>query len=124
MNKFSKMIYDTMSKHYVPIMPTKGWMQSPNRLWNDIRSNWDTQITAKALRGLEANGGVNKLAMEYADALYAARNSVIDNIAGQFINKDKIIKGLTIKHLGDHLKNLARNAAITGVIEGLEEGQQ
>ena len=125
MNKFSKMLYDNMSKYYIPIVPTYkngGWLQSPNKLWNDIRSNWQEELRVRSLRNLNPNPAVNKLAKEYSDAMYAARNSVIDRIAGQFINNDKIIKGLTIKHVGDHLKTLAKNSFITGMVEGLEEG--
>lgn len=127
MNKFSKMIYDNMSKYYIPIVPTYkngGWLQSPNKLWNDIRQNWQQELKARSLRNLNPNPVINKLAKEYSDAMYVARNSVLDRIAGQFIANDKIIKGLTIKHVGDHLKNLAKNSIVTGIVEGLEEGQQ
>lgn len=136
MNKFSKMVNGYMNKNYIPVRPTGlifegenvarasvgGWKQSPNKLWNDIRNNYNQEIYRKARLGMTPN--VNKLASEYADAMFTARNSVIDRLTGYFLAHEAPKYGLTTKHVGEYIKNIGEKSLVTGVIEGLEEGQQ
>ena len=123
MNKFSKMVNGYMSKNYIPIRPGMyGWKQSPNKLWNDISSNYERTLEQRAREAMQPR--IAGLSAEYTDAMMAARNSVIDRIAGYFLAHNAPKYGLTAKHLGEYASSIGERSLVTGVIEGLEEGQQ
>ena len=123
MNKFSKMVNGYMSKNYIPIRPGMyGWKQSPNKLWNDISSNYERTLEQRAREAMQPR--IAGLSAEYTDAMMAARNSVIDRIAGYFLAHNAPKYGLTATHLGEYASSIGERSLVTGVIEGLEEGQQ
>ena len=122
MNKFSNAVTKFMNKNYIPVVPTKGYMQSPNALWNDILNNYKAGVNAAAIRRVQPR--IGKLAEDYADALMTAKNSFVDRLAGYFIAHDAKKLGLQFKHTADYAKDIAKKSLMTGAVEGVEEGQQ
>ena len=79
-------------------------------------------MNAAAVR--RAQPAIGKLAEDYADALMTAKNSFVDRLAGYFIAHDAKKLGLSFKHTADYAKDIAQRSLMTGVVEGIEEGQQ
>lgn len=109
-----------VGKNWVPIRPTKGWFQSPNKLWTDIRNNFDREINLRAMGG----GSNSRIAMQYADAMGVAKNSIIDGVARKFFRWDMPKSGLFSKHIGDYAKAIAKRSIPIMITEGFEEGVQ